>query len=525
MIMVEERDNPESNNASSSSLSDVATQSCDGRSNVNNKNATRFTQEKTCRCFKAKDFWRIYGSVIVKWCHVKNNDTNINSSAKNSRSSSPPSQSHPPTMTTHSSSTDTSSRCSPKAEFDEAEPSSWWNGDESHRVEPQRVEEAENSTNGGCNTATDNPVDPIARKKSKEKDDFLRTLASPLSRIVGRISPTSSPKSKSASPLSSFMHRCISSRKTSNDRDHDPFSCPPTASASPTSLSREVSQRSTNATFLSREVSQRSTNATSLSREVSQRSTNATFLSREVSQRSTNATSLSREVSQRSTNTTTTTTTPRSVVNNPLSRNTSQRSTLIMFSNSTGRKVKPPPVLKNLECTLEELCYGCTKKVNVTRDVLTDRGQIVQEEEELSIQVKPGWRRGTKITFEEKGNERLGAQPADVTFVIVEKGHQFFRREGDDLELMIEIPLVQALTGCDITIPLMSTKSETMKLMIQDIIYPGYKKIIAGQGMPRTNEDEEGKRGDLRVLFLVAFPVELTEEQRSKVVNILEDCS
>ncbi|CAN0892350.1 DnaJ homolog subfamily B member 13, partial [Linum grandiflorum] len=318
----------------------------------------------------------------------------------------------------------------------------------------------------------------------------------------------------------------------------------PATSASPASLSREASQRISASTAtttprnvaLSRNASQNpatSASPASLSREASQRISASTAtmttprnvsLSRNASQNpatsSSPASSLSREASQRSAGTATTTTTPR---NNAFSRNASQRSTAqIMFSNSTGRRVKPPPVQKNLECTLEELFFGCTKKVKVTRDVLTDRGQIVQEEEVLSIQVKPGWKRGTKITFEDMGNERLGAQPADVTFVIVEKGHPLFRREGDDLELTIGIPLVQALTGCDISIPLMGNSGETMNLMIEDIIYPGYQKTVSGQGMPKSKEEEEGERGDLRVLFLVEFPVELTEEQRSEVVSILE---
>ncbi|CAN1268787.1 DnaJ homolog subfamily B member 13 [Linum perenne] len=211
-----------------------------------------------------------------------------------------------------------------------------------------------------------------------------------------------------------------------------------------------------------------------------------------------------------------------------LSRNASERSTTpIMFSNSTGRKVKPPPVYKNLECTLEDLFYGCTKKVKVTRDVLTDRGyvpqQIVKEEEILSIQVKPGWRKGTKITFEGMGNERPGTEAADVTFVIMEKRHSLFQREGDDLEIALEIPLVQALTGCDISIPLMSETGETMNLMIQDVIYPGYKKVILGQGMPKSKQ--VNMRGNLQVTFTVEFPTELTEEQRSHAVSILEGSS
>ncbi|KAJ8557983.1 hypothetical protein K7X08_004749 [Anisodus acutangulus] len=200
------------------------------------------------------------------------------------------------------------------------------------------------------------------------------------------------------------------------------------------------------------------------------------------------------------------------------SRDASRRSSNpIMFSNSTGL-VKPPPTEETVECTLEELCFGCVKKMKVTRDTITDNG-LMEEEEVLTIKVKPGWTKGTKITFEGKGNERLGTSPADVIFVIAEKQHPLFKREGGDLELAVEIPLVKALTGCTISIPLLG--GEKMSLTIDDIICPGYEKIIAGQGMPKPKE--QGNRGNLIVTFLVAFPAELTQEQRSDVFRILED--
>ncbi|XP_017981543.1 PREDICTED: dnaJ homolog subfamily B member 1 [Theobroma cacao] len=190
----------------------------------------------------------------------------------------------------------------------------------------------------------------------------------------------------------------------------------------------------------------------------------------------------------------------------------------IMFSNSTGM-MKPPPIERQLECTLEELCYGCVKKIKITRDVLTESGQIVQEDEILSVKVKPGWKKGTKITFEGMGNERPGAYAADITFVIAEKRHNLFTREGDDLELAIEIPLAKALTGCTIPIPLLG--GEKMNLRVDEIIHPGYQRIITGQGMPSTKE--QGSRGNLKVVFLINFPTELTDEQRATVVSILGD--
>lgn len=60
-----------------------------------------------------------------------------------------------------------------------------------------------------------------------------------------------------------------------------------------------------------------------------------------------------------------------------LSKSTSRKgSTPIMYSNSNGL-MKPPPIEQTLKCTLEELCFGCTKRIVITRDVVTNDGLVV----------------------------------------------------------------------------------------------------------------------------------------------------
>ncbi|KAK9162292.1 hypothetical protein Syun_003194 [Stephania yunnanensis] len=204
---------------------------------------------------------------------------------------------------------------------------------------------------------------------------------------------------------------------------------------------------------------------------------------------------------------------------NTLSKSASRRSSVNISYSGFLSKKKVLPVEKKVECTLEELCYGCEKKINITRDVHSDNGTMIQEEELLRIKVKPGWKNGTKITFEGVGDEKPGCLPADVTFLIEEIKHQVFTRHGDDLEMQVEIPLVQALTGCYVSIPLLS--GEKMNLQLNDIIQPGYEKVIAGQGMPSNKK--QGRRGDLRIKFQVDFPTELTDEQRSEILGILHE--
>ncbi|XP_020958545.1 protein psi1-like isoform X2 [Arachis ipaensis] len=121
---------------------------------------------------------------------------------------------------------------------------------------------------------------------------------------------------------------------------------------------------------------------------------------------------------------------------------------------------------------------------------------MVQEIEILKIEVMPGWRKGTKIKFEGKGDEKPGYLP-------------------------VEISLVDALTGCSLPIPILGGEKLTLSFE-NTVVYPGYVKVIEGQGMPTLKND--GKRGNLHVKFLVDFPKELSDEQRQEAFRILENC-
>lgn len=133
--------------------------------------------------------------------------------------------------------------------------------------------------------------------------------------------------------------------------------------------------------------------------------------------------------------------------------------------------------------------------------------------------MKPGWKKGTKITFEGMGDERPGYLPADVIFVITEKEHPVFKRVGNDLVLKVEIPLVNALTGWTFSFRLLNGEKMTCSLH-DEIIYPGYEKVIRGQGMPTASD--KGQRGDLRIKFQIVFPTRLSSEQKYRIIEVLK---
>ncbi|KAJ8470346.1 hypothetical protein OPV22_024689 [Ensete ventricosum] len=191
------------------------------------------------------------------------------------------------------------------------------------------------------------------------------------------------------------------------------------------------------------------------------------------------------------------------------------------FSSFSGPvKTKPPPVERKLECTLEELCRGCKKEIKFTRNVITNKGLIVRKEETQTVRVKPGWKKGTKIMFEGMGDERPGCLPADAIFTISEKEHPVFKRKGNDLVMKVEVPLVNALAGWFFSFRLL-TGEKTSCSFQDEIIYPGYEKVIKGQGMPLAHD--KGVRGDLRIKFHIVFPTQLSDEQLSGIKELLND--
>lgn len=74
---------------------------------------------------------------------------------------------------------------------------------------------------------------------------------------------------------------------------------------------------------------------------------------------------------------------------------------------------KAQPIVHKLALTLEELYSGTEKKMKITKSVF-ETSEVVKVEKLLTIQVKPGWRSGTKITFPQEGDQRPGVEPADV---------------------------------------------------------------------------------------------------------------
>lgn len=108
----------------------------------------------------------------------------------------------------------------------------------------------------------------------------------------------------------------------------------------------------------------------------------------------------------------------------------------------TGRKHQDPPVVHELKVSLEEIFHGCTKRMKITRRRLNPDGRSMRTEDKiLNIIIKKGWKEGTKITFPKEGDETPENIPADIAFVLKDKGHAHFKRDGSNIIYNCKISL------------------------------------------------------------------------------------
>lgn len=169
------------------------------------------------------------------------------------------------------------------------------------------------------------------------------------------------------------------------------------------------------------------------------------------------------------------------------------------------RTVQDPPIERDLYVTLQDLHKGTVKKMKISRTITDENGFQTTEEKILTVNIKPGWKEGTKVTFANEGDRKPGVIPADVIFKIKDKPHKNFTRDKDNnLIYTVKISLKDALAGgYSLDIPTLSGRKIRMHNN-NDIIQPGSTMIITGEGLPLPKSP--ASKGDLIVKYDVYFP-------------------
>ncbi|TYI69351.1 hypothetical protein E1A91_D08G149200v1 [Gossypium mustelinum] len=215
------------------------------------------------------------------------------------------------------------------------------------------------------------------------------------------------------------------------------------------------------------------------------------------------------------------------------------------------RIVKGDDVIVELEATLEDLYMGSTLKVWREKNILKPApgkrpckcrnevyhrqigpGMFQQMTEQVceqcqnvkfgregfnvTIDIEKGMQDGQEVVFYEDGEPIVDGEPGDLKFRIRTAPHDRFRREGDDLHATVTITLVQALVGFEKTIKHLD--DHLVNVSSKDITKHKEVRKFKGEGMPLHSSK---KKGDLYVAYDVLFPTSLTEDQKSKIKEVL----
>ncbi|KAJ0625361.1 putative DnaJ domain, Chaperone J-domain superfamily, DnaJ subfamily A member [Helianthus annuus] len=152
----------------------------------------------------------------------------------------------------------------------------------------------------------------------------------------------------------------------------------------------------------------------------------------------------------------------------------------------------------------EEVCEQCP---NV---------KYVREGDFITVDIEKGMQDGEEVVFYEEGEPIIDGEPGDLRFRIRTAPHDRFRREGNNLHTTATITLAQALVGFEKTVKHLD--DHLVNIGTKGITKPKEVKKFKGEGMPLHFSN---KKGDLYVTFEVLFPTSLTDDQKTKIKDIL----
>lgn len=147
----------------------------------------------------------------------------------------------------------------------------------------------------------------------------------------------------------------------------------------------------------------------------------------------------------------------------------------------------------NVLVSLEDLFSGCLKKMKITYKVIDALSrQVVDISKVFEIKIKPGWKSGTKITY--------NTDNKIIVFTIKEKPHEYLIRKNNDLHWKCKLNTNQIKKGVKLSINSPKPREVIDFITTNKIIRNGDSVTISNKGMPIKNTNT---RGDFIIDFTI----------------------
>ena len=166
-------------------------------------------------------------------------------------------------------------------------------------------------------------------------------------------------------------------------------------------------------------------------------------------------------------------------------------------------------------------CHGEGKVV--TNPCCTCSGTgLVRRRETVKVKIPAGVEEGMQLTVRSEGHSAPhNGTNGDLLVVIKEVQHPQLRREGMNLYYTQVISVMDAMLGCEISIP---TLEGSYRLKIDAGTQSGTTMKLRGKGLPAVSGYGSGK-GDLFVQIMVWIPKRLSRDERRAMENMKDSDS
>ena len=174
-------------------------------------------------------------------------------------------------------------------------------------------------------------------------------------------------------------------------------------------------------------------------------------------------------------------------------------------------------------------CPACQGHGNVILTKCADcagEGRV-RTRRNLSVKVPAGVSTGNRIHLPGQGEAGPGGGPAGDLYVeVTVAAHEVFRRNGDNLEMVVKIPMAAAALGTEV--PIRTLEADREDCAPEDAegtrkgpagTQSGTRIPIKGRGAQKLRSDA---RGELGVTLLVQTPTKLNDEQRDLLRQFAE---
>jgi len=196
-----------------------------------------------------------------------------------------------------------------------------------------------------------------------------------------------------------------------------------------------------------------------------------------------------------------------------------------LFKGTRTRSGRGEDVQHMAEVTLAEAYQGTTRVLNMQAEepcsTCGGSGRLVgavchvcqgsgvsMRSRRLEVKIPPGVSDGSRVRVAGEGRPGRGGARGDLYLVISVRPHERFSRRGDDLHTEVEVPLLDAVLGGEVTVPTLKGKA---MLKIPPLTQNGRVFRLAGLGMSHLGSSA---KGDLYAKVEVILPAELSPEER-----------